>query len=35
MLCEIAASAFRAGADIYLSYFAPELARAMDEGRIG
>lgn len=35
MLCEIAAAAYRAGADIYLTYFAPELAQAMDEGRIG
>lgn len=35
IVCEIAASAFRAGADIYLTYFAPELARAIDEGRIG
>lgn len=25
----------RAGADIYLTYFAPEIARLMDEGRIG
>ena len=35
MICEIAASAFRAGADIYLTYFAEELARFMREGRIG
>ncbi len=35
LLCEIATAAFRAGADIYLTYFAPELAQAMDEGRIG
>jgi len=35
MVCETAAAAFRAGAGIYLSYFAPELARALDEGRIG
>lgn len=35
IVCEIAASAFRAGADIYLTYFAPELAQAIDEGRIG
>ena len=26
---------YRAGADIYLTYFAPEIARLMDEGRIG
>ena len=35
ILCEIATAAFRAGADIYLTYFAKELAQAMDEGRIG
>ena len=35
LLFEIATAAFRAGADIYLTYFAPELAQAMDEGRIG
>lgn len=35
IMCEIATAAYRAGADIYLSYFAPELAKAMDEGRIG
>ena len=35
MMCEIATAAYRAGADIYLTYFAKELAKAMDEGRIG
>ena len=35
LMCEIAAGAFRAGADIYLTYFAKELAAAMAEGRIG
>ena len=35
ILCEIATAAYRAGADIYLTYFAKELAQAMDEGRIG
>ena len=35
ILCEIATSAYRAGADIYLTYFAKELAKFMDEGRIG
>ncbi len=35
VMCELAAAAYRAGADIYITYFAPELARAMDEGRIG
>lgn len=35
IMCEIATGAYRAGADIYLTYFAKELAKAMDEGRIG
>ena len=35
MVCETAVSAFRAGADLLVTYFAPELARYMDEGRIG
>ena len=35
IVCEMAACAYRAGADIYISYFAEELARYMDEGRIG
>lgn len=35
MLCEMAVSTFRAGASIYLTYFAKELAQFMDEGRIG
>ncbi len=35
VVCETAVAAFRAGAGIYLTYFAPELARALDEGRIG
>ncbi len=35
IVCEMAASAFRAGTDLYLSYYAKELARFMDEGRIG
>ena len=33
--CEMAASAFRAGADLYITYFAKELARFIEEGRIG
>lgn len=33
--CETAAAAFRAGADIYLSYYAKELAGWIAEGRIG
>ncbi len=35
IICEMAVSAFRAGADIYITYYAEELARLMDEGRIG
>ncbi len=32
---EMATAAYRAGSDIYITYFAKELARLMDEGRIG
>lgn len=32
---EMAVAAYRAGSDIYITYFAKELARLMDEGRIG
>lgn len=35
IICEMAAGAYRAGTDIYMTYFAKELARFMDEGRIG
>lgn len=35
IMCEMAASAYRAGSDIYITYFAEELAKCMDEGRIG
>lgn len=35
IICEMAASAFRAGTDIYLTYFAEELAQYLTEGRIG
>lgn len=35
IICEMAVGAYRAGAQIYLTYFAKELARFMDEGRIG
>ena len=35
ILCEMAASAYRAGADIYITYFAEELAECMDRGLIG
>ncbi|MBR6259675.1 MAG: porphobilinogen synthase, partial [Oscillospiraceae bacterium] len=35
IVCEMAASAFRAGADLYISYYAKELAGFIQEGRIG
>lgn len=35
IVCEMAVSAYRAGAQIYLTYFAKELAGFMAEGRIG
>ncbi len=35
VMCEMAAGAFRAGTDIYITYFAKELAKCMDEGVIG
>lgn len=35
IMCEMAVSAFRSGTDIYITYFAEELAKCMDEGRIG
>jgi len=35
IVCEMAVAAYRAGADIYLTYFAGELARFIQEGRIG
>lgn len=35
IICETAASAFRAGCDIYLTYYAQEIARYMKEGKIG
>lgn len=35
IICEMAASAYRAGTDIYITYFAKEIARFMKEGRIG
>ncbi|MFA0814176.1 MAG: porphobilinogen synthase [Anaerofustis sp.] len=34
-ICESAVSIYRAGADILITYFAPELAKFIDEGRIG
>lgn len=35
IMCEMATAAFRAGADIYITYYAKELAQFMKEGRIG
>ena len=35
IICEMAVAAFRAGADIYLTYFARELAECIREGLIG
>ena len=35
IMCEMAVRAYRAGAHIYLTYYAKELAKCMDEGRIG
>jgi porphobilinogen synthase len=35
MVCETAVSIYRAGANILLTYYAKELAKYMDEGRIG
>jgi porphobilinogen synthase len=35
IMCEMAVSAFRAGADLYITYFAEELAACMQKGLIG
>lgn len=35
IMCEMAASAYRAGTDIYITYFAKELADCMDRGLLG
>lgn len=35
IICEMAVAAYRAGTQLYETYFAKELARFMDEGRIG
>ena len=35
IMCEMAVSAYRAGAQIYITYFAEEIAKMMEEGRIG
>jgi len=34
IVCEMATAAFRAGADIYITYYAKELAKFIKEGRI-
>lgn len=35
IFCEMAVSAFRAGTDIYLTYYAKELANCIREGKLG
>ena len=35
IVCEMAVAAYRAGADIYITYYAKELAKFMAEGRLG
>lgn len=35
IICETAVAAYRAGVDLYLTYYAPEIARFIKEGRIG
>lgn len=35
IICEMAVGAYRAGTQLYETYFAKELAKFMDEGRIG
>ena len=35
IISEMAVSAYRAGVDIYITYYAKELAKLMEEGRIG
>lgn len=35
IICEMATGAYRAGANIYITYFASELAKCMREGMIG
>ena len=35
IVCEMAVSAYRAGAGIYISYFAKELSRYIQEGKLG
>ena len=35
IICEMAVSAFRAGADIYITYYAKELAKCIEKGIVG
>ena len=35
IICETAVAAYRAGVDLYLTYYAPEIAKFIKEGRIG
>ena len=35
IVCEMAVAAFRAGTDIYITYYAKELAKYMREGKLG
>jgi porphobilinogen synthase len=35
VMCESAVSVFRAGADILISYYAKEIAQAINKGDIG
>ena len=35
IICEMAVSAYRAGCNIYITYFAEKLAKCMDAGMIG
>ncbi|MDO4735102.1 MAG: porphobilinogen synthase, partial [Lachnospiraceae bacterium] len=35
IMCEMATAAYRAGADIYITYYAKELAKCMRDGIIG
>ena len=35
IMCEMAVSAYRAGTDLYISYFAKELAECIERGIIG
>ena len=35
MICETTAAIFRAGASMLITYYAPEIAGLIDQGRIG